>query len=180
MGLTSSKSTTTSSLQTPPVDLTMNTPSKLTPDDRGTFELLLQMGYTAQNALQQMTQPPVAAPSANANMEASSATLTTTTPGAVLPMVQKGSQCPLSNTANAEKPEEEVTARQTRPPPPPAFSDSTPYNMIVFSARPTLGMLWKHYNPTGPFNTQAFSQLSNGDSLNITDIEMASITCCSL
>ena len=41
----------------------MNTPSKLTPDDRGTFELLLQMGYTAQDALQQMTQPPVATPS---------------------------------------------------------------------------------------------------------------------
>ena len=81
---------------------------------------------------------------------------------------------------NTEKPEEEETRRQTRPPPPPAFSDSTPYNVIALSARPTLGMLWKHYNPTGPFNTQGFSRLNNGDSLDITDIEKASITCCNL
>ena len=180
MGQTSSKSKTTSSSQPPPIDLTMNTPSKLTPDDRGTFELLLQMGYTAQDALQQMTQPPVATPSANGNMEASNTTLTATTPGAVLPMVQEGSQRPPSNTVNTEKPEEGETRRQTQPPPPPAFSDSTPYNMIAFSARPTLGMLWKHYNPTGPFSMQGFSQLSNEDSLDITDIEKASISRCNL
>ena len=61
-----------------------------------------------------------------------------------------------------------------------AFTDSTPYNMIAFSARLMLGMLWKHCNPTGPFNTQGFSQLSNGDSLDITDTEKANITRCNL
>ena len=95
-------------------------------------------------------------------------------------MVQEGSQRPPSSTVNTEKPEEEETRRQTRPPPPPAFSDSTPYNVIAFSTRPMLGMLWKRYNPTGPFNMQGFSQLNNGDSLNITDIEKASITRCNL
>ena len=158
----------------------MNTPSKLTPDDRGTFELLLQMGYTTQDVLQQMTQPPVATPSANGNMEASNTTPTATALGAVPPMVQEGSQRPPSNSVNIEKPEQEETRRQTRPPPPPAFSDSTPYDVIALSARPTLGMLWKHYNPTGPFSMQGFSQLNNGDSLDITDIEKASITRCNL
>ena len=180
MGLISSKSTTTSSSQPFPIDLTMNTPLKLTPEDRGTFELLLQMGYTAQDALQQMTQTPVAAPSADVGTEASNTTPTTAVPGAVPPMVQEGSQRPSSNTANAEKLDEEGTEHQTRPPPPAAFSDSTPYNMIAFSTQPTLGMLWKHYNPTGPFSTQGFSQLSTGDSLDITNKEMASITCCGL
>ena len=80
---------------------------------------------------------------------------------------------------NAGKPDEEETERQTQPPPPPAFSDSTPYNVIAFNARPTLGMLWKHYNPTGPFSAQGFSQLSTGDSLDLMNIETSSITRCS-
>ena len=104
--------------------------------------------------LQQMMQPPVATPSANGNMEASNTTPTATAPGAVPPMVQEGSQRPPSNAVNTEKPEGKETRRQTRPPLPPAFSDSTPYNVIAFSTRPTLGMLWKNYNPAGPFNSK--------------------------
>ena len=180
MGLTSSKPTTMSSSQPLPTSSTMNTPSKLTPNDRGTFELLLQMGYTAQDALQQMTQAPVATPSADLSTAASTATPTDTAPSAVPPMVQEGSQRPSTNTANVAKSDKEETERLTWPPPPPAFSDNTPYNVIAFSTRPTLGTLWKHYNPTGPFNAQGFSQLSTRDSLDLTSIETASITCCSL
>ena len=180
MGQTSSKQETTSSSQPSLADWTMNTPSKLTPDDRNTFELLLQMGYSAQDALQQMTQPPVVTPSVNGNTEASNTTPTMTVSSTVPPMVQEGSQGPPSVSVKTEKPDEEETRRQPRPLPPPAFSDSTPYNVIALSARPTLDMLWKHYNPTGPFNTQGFSQLNKGDSIDIMDIEKASIIRCDL
>ena len=85
----------------------MNTPSKLTPDDRNTFELLLQMGYSAQDALQQMTQPPVVTPSVNGNTEASNTTPTMTVSSTVPPMVQEGSQGPPSVSVKTEKPDEE-------------------------------------------------------------------------
>ena len=182
MGQIGSKQETTPSSQPPPADWTMNTPPKLTPDDRKTFELLLQMGYSAQDALQQMTQLTVVTPSVEGNTEASNTTSTTAASSTVPQMVQEGSQGPPSTSVKTEKSDEEETRSQPRPPPPPppAFSDSTPYNLIALSVRPTLGMLWKHYNPTGPFNAQGFCQLNTEDGIDITDIEMATIAHCNL
>ena len=95
-------------------------------------------------------------------------------------MVQEGSQDPPYASVKTEKSDEEETRSQPRPPPPPppAFSDSTPYNVIALSAQPTLDMLWKHYNPTGPHSIQGFSQLNTGDRIDFTDIETATFAQC--
>ena len=158
----------------------MNTPPKLTPRDRKTFELMLQMGYSAQDALQQMTQLAAVTPSVDGNMETSNTTSTMAASSTVPPMVQEGSQDPPYASVKTEKSDEEETRSQPRPPPPPppAFSDSTPYNVIALSVQPTLDMLWKHYNPTGPHNVQGFSQLNTGDRIDLTDIETATFAQC--
>ena len=156
MGLTSSKPTAMSSLQLLPTSSMMSTPTRLTPEDHGTYEFLLQMGFTPQAVVQQMTQAP---------------------PTAALAAAPEGNQQPSTNGANAVETDEEEVKWPTPPAPPPAFGNGTPYNVISFGGS-SLTALWKQYNPTGTFYMQGFAQWTNDNRIDL--IEAANITRCYL
>ena len=159
VGLTNSKLMTMSSPQPLPTSSMMDTPMRLMPDDCGTFEFLLQMGYTPQAVILQMIQASMAAPAVAPTAASTTASTTTpatasvTAPAAAQPMVQEGNQQPSTNGMNIMESDEEEVEQPAPPAPPPAFSDNTPYSAFALGVRPTLGVLWKHYNPTRPFNT---------------------------